>query len=103
LSAEFEDYETLLRNVDSEPNFTDFEQKRSFVATRKSVLKIHELNLFRRSLDASRNDGEKMEERLRVLTQQHSDIIERFSFNEDVLRRRLELWNSFKNDQVPIL
>ena len=68
---------------------------------RKTVGKIHELDVACRVFEVSKDNDVaiEMEERLRVLNRQHCDIINRLTSNEDVLRRRLELWNAFKRDQ----
>jgi hypothetical protein len=94
----FDEWETWMRNVDSIPD-EDPEVQQTIISLRQSILRIHELSLNCQTLTLIGKENLEMEERLRVLSRQHSDILRRFSLNEDVLRRRLELWTSFKQDQ----
>ena len=87
-----------MRNVDSIPD-EDPEVQQTIISLRQSILRIHELSLNCQTLTLIGKENLEMEERLRMLSRQHSDILRRFSLNEDVLRRRLELWTSFKQDQ----
>ena len=93
------DFESLLSDFEGQPASEDLEGRKTLVSMRKSVLKVQQLNLALLSLEASKTNDAEMEERLRVLSQQHSDIINRFSADEEILRRRLVLWNTFRTEQ----
>ena len=96
------EWEKWIKNVETFPTddvITDERERSEIISQRKSLLKIHELSLDNQSLKASGSGDHEMAERLEVLSQRHRDVIERIRIDDDVIRRRIELWNHFKADQ----
>ena len=96
------EWEKWIKNVETFPTddvITDERERSEIISQRKSLLKIHELSLDNQSLKTSGSGDHEMAERLEMLSQRHRDVIERIRIDDDVIRRRIELWNHFKADQ----
>ena len=94
------EWENWIKNldIDSTSSNDPFEASQ-IISQRKSLLQIHELNLDCQSFKAQSQGQVEMGERLEYLSRQHRDVIQRISVDDDVMRRRIELWNQFKHDQ----
>jgi hypothetical protein len=96
------EWEKWINNVETFPIddvITDDRERSEIISQRKTLLKIHELSLLNQSLKTSDSGDHEMAERLEMLSQRHRDVIERIQIDDDVIRRRIELWNHFKADQ----
>ena len=93
------EWERWMQNLDIDTSSNDPFEAAEILSQRQSLLQIHELNLDSQSLKAKSQGQVEMSERLDYLSRRHRDVIQRISVDDDVMRRRIELWNEFKHDQ----